>query len=54
MSSSSFGGMSRLKRIGAGGSKSSMALKIRPEVSPWNGKAPVAISYKTTPNSGAS
>jgi hypothetical protein len=42
--SSSFGGTSGLRRIGGTGARSMMAWEIIAEVSPRNGKVPVAIS----------
>ena len=41
-------------RTGGGGTLLRMALKIAAAVSPANGRAPVAISYRTTPNENKS
>jgi hypothetical protein len=54
MMSSSFWGRSGFNRIGEIGSRFIIDSKITPEVSPRNGKVPVAISYRTEPNENRS
>ena len=47
-------GKSGFSRTGGTGARFKMPSKITPEVSPRNGKAPVDISYKTTPKENKS
>jgi hypothetical protein len=47
-------GMDGFSRTGAAGARFKIASKITPELSPWNGSVPVAISYKTVPNENRS
>ena len=52
--SSSLGGRFGFNRTGASGARFMMASKMTPDVSPRNGTAPVAISYKTMPKENRS
>ena len=54
MMSSSLGGRSGFNRNGGSGARFMMPSKMMPELSPRNGKVPVAISYSTTPKENRS